>query len=386
MEGMDPNGSAQLARLRGYLERDPENWTLRAELFDASLRWGDRAGARQLLDAALVARPDDAAWHHREAFLLLAEGRGAEAQLALEALLARGVDAPGIRHNLAFALFVQGRWAEASEAVAPLLDSADEVAGVAFALWLRCQHRLDRLPEALERFRQLAAARPLTPDAVGVASLIAFDEGAMDEAKALSDAALRARENQLEALATRGTLQLAALDAAGAQECFGRALRTNPGDGRAWAGMAAARMLTQDFRGATEAYARAVQGIPEHQGTWIGYGWALLLVPELQEARRVFERAVEIDRTVAEAHGGLAVALARLGDGAGARVEIEVANRLDRTNLSAGYAEAVLTGDADNLKRFQSLAARLLGDREAGAPFGKGRTLADVVFRRQRRR
>jgi len=365
----------RLERLRGYLERDPDNEALRAEVFDAALAEGERAAARELLDRALGRDPANAAWRHRRAMLHLASGEPAQAQVELERLLEGGNDAPAIRHNLGYALFAQGHWQAASEAVAPLLALPGEGSAASLTLWLRCQHRLDRLDEGLEAFRRIQAQVPVAADAWGVASLMAIDAGSMDEARAWSDRALRSRPDQMEALAARGSLGLGAQDPAEAVQAFQQALRVNPGDGRSWSGLAFARMLALDLPGALDAFRRAVEAMPDHVGTWIGYGWCLILTRDARAAREVLERGLQVDRNVGEVHGALAVALARLGEAAQARAEIDVALRLDRTSLSARYAEAVLSGEADDPQAFLRLARRVLahhpvGQRLQAAPQG----------------
>ena len=82
------------------VKADPDNWNLRAELFDAALAAGTTELARAQLDLALRDRPDDAPWKHREATLLLATKQYPQAQAALEALIALGHDDPAIRYNL----------------------------------------------------------------------------------------------------------------------------------------------------------------------------------------------------------------------------------------------------------------------------------------------
>jgi tetratricopeptide (TPR) repeat protein len=365
MSGTRPEREAALARLKGYLERDPENWSLRAEVFDAALAAGDRERAREQLDLALKGRPDDAGWLHRQAVLLLAQSEYAQAQSVLEALLARGLEAPAIRHNLGYALFGQGRWEAARDTVAPLLGAQDEGAA-SLVLWMRCQHLLDRLDEGLEAFRRLQSQRSVSADAWGVASLMALDAGQMEEARSWSDRALKEKGDQLEGLATRGTLLLAMQDAAGAAEWFEKALRVNAADGRSWSGLAFARMLGRDLRGASAAFAKALDAIPEHLGTWMGHGWCQIMAQDPGAARVTFERALEVDRNIGEVHGGLAVALARLGETALARHEIDVAMRLDPTNLSARYAEAVLSGEADDPKAFLGLARRIMAEHPVG--------------------
>jgi tetratricopeptide (TPR) repeat protein len=375
------NRPSMLDRLQEYLKADPDNWNLRAELFDAALAAGEPEIARAQVEHALKAQPDDAAWKHREATLLLATRQYAQAQRVLEDLIALGQDAPAIRYNLAYALFAQGRLEEASAVVAPLRSGDDDVGGVAWVLWLRCQHRLEQHDEALAAFGAAAAARPLPPDAWGAASLMAFDASHLADARTWADRALQGRPDQLEALATRGSLALGTQDVAGATAAFEAALRVHPTDGRSWSGVAFTRMLALDLPGAIAAFEKAVATMPDHIGTWIGYGWAQVLSNQPQAALASFEQALRLDRNVPESHGALAVALARLGQADRAQAEVEVALRLDPHNLSARFAQATLRGEASDPAAFLRIARGVLSKIPAGG--ASGRTLADVVFKEQ---
>lgn len=373
--------SARLQRLRAYLARDPDNWNLRADLFDAALAAGDRTLAREQLDAAERLRPGDPAWRHRGATLLLAEHEYQEAEALLATLIAEGNDHPQVRHNLGFARFGQGKWKEAAETVEGLLDlPADAGADAALVLWLRCEHHLDRLDEALVRFQTLATMRPLAPETWGVASLIAVDLENLADGKAWSDRALEGAPGQLEALIARGTLRLGELDAAGAGQAFEKALQQNSTDGRSWSGLAFALMLAGNFPAADEAFRKAVVTMPGHVGTWNGLGWCNALMKRPVEAQRAFAQAVEVERNNAEAHGGLAVALAQVGQEQDARREIEVALRLDRASLSARYAEALLSGEAQDPAAFQRLARRILAKHPIRPGCASGPTIGDLIF------
>ncbi|HSW18711.1 MAG TPA: tetratricopeptide repeat protein, partial [Ramlibacter sp.] len=104
---------------------------------------------------------------------------------------------------------------------------------------------------------------------------------------------------------------------------------------------------------------------PSHIGTWHGLGWTQLLLQDLDGARASFETALELDRNFAENHGGLAVILALQKQAQAAREHIELAQRLDRANLSSRYAQALLSGEAQDTQAIQRLAQRLLGGRKA---------------------
>lgn len=338
--------TARLARLESYLEGDPENDHLRAEVFDAALSAGRLDVATQEVKRALSRDPSHAAWEHRRALVLLASKDYANAQVAFEGLIARGERAPAVHHNLAFALFSQGNREAAARVLEPLLEQTEGAA--LWTLWLRCQHHLDRIRPALAAFRVRLAAGPASAEALGVASLMALDSESLREADEWSSAALRAREGQHEALVTRGTLALAALDAAGALAWFSRALDASPGDGRTWSGVAFAKMLSGDLEGAGPAFASAVRTMPDHVGTWIGWGWLAVMRQQHEDALARFQEALRIDHNFGESHGCAAVALARLGRREAAEQEVEVALRLDPKGLAARYAQAVLAGKGED--------------------------------------
>jgi len=351
-----PDVDARVSRLEGLLEflaTDPRNWNLRADVFDAALEAGRFETAQAQVDHAQAFAPEDAAWQHRQAVLYLATKRYVEAQAAFEGLVAQGHREPAILYNLAFALFRQGKVESASQVLEPLIADPSPEASVSWVLWLRCQHRLDRVTPALEALRARLNEHPVPVEALGVASIMAADHEALDEARLWADAALRARPNQLEALATRGTLALVVRQPAEALQWFERALQQNPEDGRCWSGVGLARAMAQDLQGADQAFRKAVATMPEHIGTWIAWGWCQYATDRVEEARRSFEQALLLDRNFGESHGSLAVALARLGRTEEARQEIALALRLDPRGFSAHYAEAILDGSVNDQRTVQ---------------------------------
>ena len=87
--------------------------------------------------------------------------------------------------------------------------------------------------------------------------------------------------------------------------------------------------------------------MPGHVGSWHLLAWAELVTGEIDEAQRLFAHSLELDRNFSESHGGLASVAALRGDHAVAKREIEIANRLDGSCVSAKFAESVLKRAAD---------------------------------------
>ena len=381
---------SRLDRLENFLREDSNNPALLLDAFETALSCSEfeRAGFHLSHGQALGADPWG--WRLRESDLLLAQQRHEEARAVLEALAADTLAPPELepvlRHNLAFIDFQLGTYIASVARLAPLLEAAalasdSPVLQQALqVLWLRSLHRTQELERAMLWARQAEAAGLLSPAAAGVASLVALDANAMDEARRWSQLALShatPQDRPVEALNTLASLQLGEQDPAQARQLAQAALQLNPGDGRSRSVLAFADMLAGDLDAAHSHFERALTTMPEHIGTWHGLGWTQLLQRQLDKAQATFEHALAMDRNFAESHGGLAVVLALQAQNPRAQEHIDRALGLDKTCLSAQYAQAILQGDTQDLAHFQRVVQRLLGHRTSGL----GGTLLDKVSR-----
>lgn len=363
----------RLDRLIGYLKQDPGNAQLRADIFDTALSEGRFDIAEQQVTPMLAATPTDAPWRHRLALVRIAQGAYAEARRILTQLIDEGFTDPVIACNLAHAAFRDSDFKAAEQILRGMPESGDP-SNLAFALLLRCLHRLGAIGDALALFQSRLPGATASSDAFGVASLLAFDAGLMAEASAWSGTALAQNPRQFEALVASGSALLAIQDADAAAQALDRALELNPVDGRTWSARAAASMLQMELPLAQRQYETAVAQLPDHIGTWHGLAWCRLMLKDVAGARQAFERALDLDRNFGESHGGLAVVLAMEGKTAEAQEAIARAGRLDPSNLSARYAQAVLDGDVADAARFEALARRVLAGRSVGE-----KSVADVL-------
>lgn len=373
----------RLERLQGFLLADPENQTLRVDIFDTALSAGAFDHAERQIIEAKEKQLDSAAWQFRLASLRMAQKRFEEAQSVLHELEAAHGPHPSITHNLAYIEFTQRHYGDCDNFLRSCMDgpaanvaaSADPALQV---LWLRNLHQWGALDEAWKWAQDQRAAGALTVSAAGVASLIAVDSGDLNAALALSDLALTQEPAHMEALVARASVALAQRQPALARELVARALVRNPSDGRAWSASGFAEMLDLKIERAHQHFEQALLWMPMHIGTWHGMGWACVMLKDLVGARRAFESALTLDRNFSESHGGLAVVLALSGEAALAQEYIELAMRLDKANLSARYAQAILSGEAADVQGIQRLAQRILGQRQA--PMGG--TMADWVSKK----
>lgn len=382
MTNPDQPSAQRLERLLGFLRSDPQNPNLLGDAFDAALQVGAFDVAETLAAQGCACQPEETAWLNRQGILALAQGRYPEAEKCFSQILDEGQGTPVTSYNLAYARFGLGQFEAAQSELAPFLQEFSEVTDLAWALWLRCAHRRVQLDEGLQAFRNAMPHRLMPADAWGVASLMALDAGSLEEAHLWAERALTANPSHLEALVTSGSLALGVQDLPRAQACFQRAISLHETDGRSWSGIAFTRLLAMDLPGAQDAFHRAVAFMPDHVGTWVGLGWCECLSQRLPAAAAAFQRALDLDRTFAESHGGLAVALAQQGQAEGARTEIEIALRLDARCLSARYAQSLLSGEAEDTAAFLGMSRRALAQHPV--PGREGMTLADLVFHPRR--
>lgn len=225
---------------------------------------------------------------------------------------------------------------------------------------LRTWHRAWRLDAAWDWIQAADRSAVLQPTTRGVAALIAVDRGDFAAARNWSADALEEEGASMEALVAHGTVALAERQVVRAVEAFERALRLNAQDGRALGGLGLARLLGGDFTRARRHLEQAVLRVPEHIGTWHALGWTRLLQGDGAGALEAFRRALRQDRNFAESHGAVGLALAHQGEPEEARRHLDLADRLDPSNVTARYARAVLAGEAGDAARLAALARRLL--------------------------
>jgi tetratricopeptide (TPR) repeat protein len=383
----------RLGRLESFLRENPSNGTLLIDAFETALACGEWERADFHLRHGLAQDSEPLAWRLREGDFWLAQQRYEEALGVLEALEKAPHPPAGfaevLLHNLAFVEFRRGQLANCVARLAPALEaplfggSADSQADPSTAtralqgLWLRALHHDGQLDRAMDWARLAEQAQRLDTQAAGVASLIAIDASDFAAAERWSSTSLGSgilADHPVEALVTRASLALAARDAASANRFADAALQRQPRDGRAWSTRGFAALLAGDLAGALGAFRQAVLLMGQHIGTWHGLGWTQILQGDLAGARTSFETALALDRNFAESHGGLAVVLASQSLPQEAAQHAELALRLDKSNLSGRYAQALLSGEVKDANDLQRLARRLLGGRSGAL----GEDLADL--------
>jgi tetratricopeptide (TPR) repeat protein len=359
---------APLQQLLRFLDQDPRNLPLRAEAVQCALSLGASDEARRIIEQAPADQRQGPEMMHTAGSVLLAEGSYREAEDLLLGLAQHGPLAAGSLFNLGMARFGQQRFGDALACWQPLVERADAPAGLR-AWVLRAHWNEGGSQQALAAWEAAPEAwRDSDPEAQAVAGLLYFDAGQAETARRWSDLARRGGAQAGELAVTLASLAILQGEAAGALGLIEPALARSPRDGRLWSVRATAQLRGGDLAAARSSFEQAVGFMPGHVGTWHGLAWCQLTAGDLAGAARSFEHALALDRNFGDTHGGLAVLAALQGRRDEAEAAIERALRLDPQGLAARYAQAVLSGDAQDPQALQRLARRLLGGR--AAPLG----------------
>lgn len=378
-EAKDPSYlSDRLNRLEDLLASDPSNAALLVDAFDVAMAAGLYDNAERHFKFAIERGHDPAGWLYRFASLRIAQDSLTEAREIFNDLQAKFGSHPMIAYKLASMDFTQGDFAScignldswmnvdfstgSSESLVSTLPP--DSLGALQALWLRALHHNGELERAWSWLESRRARLDLASAAAGIACMIAIDVGRTEQVMDLARLANSDPACRQEVHLALGTVSLAAQDASGARKQLREALSLNNTNGRVWSTLGFTELHDQHAEEAVRNFERSVELIPKHAGTWIGLGWArMLALPGLDGARQAFQAALDLDHNFAESHGCMAVVMALEGLRQEAEHHIELADRLDRSNMAARYAQVVLDGKASDAATVRRLARRLLVSR-----------------------
>lgn len=379
--GVSPSSNeslARLSRLQQYLEQDPDNLNLLAEVADLALQCGELDLSRTAVQQALVLQPDNPFFALRLSSVALAEGNGEEALAITAALRHVGQDDPAIRFNQAQALVACSRYEEAKELLQGLVDE-EAPFPLALRLLLRAHHYLGEVDEAIALAQSYLEVHPEAADVAGMLSLLYFDHNDFSAAAAWSQRALAQVPDNLDALLAAGGSALGAEDTAAAKMALLRAISVQPRSGRAWGNLGLVELLEFNLEAARDKLEQAVKYMPEHIGTWHVLGWTQLLQGHVDEAERSFRQTLEIDDAFGDTYGGLAAVEASRGHWEQAEHYAKMARRLDPESMSPYYAQILRLQQEEDAAATQRLveAALKRGQAPAGGSLYEmlGRTI-----------
>lgn len=331
------NAVERLDRMKGFLDQDPDNLQLLADVSDLALDAGEVDTARMCVQRALSTTPDDPYFALRLSSVAIAERNFEEAGFITQQLLDRGFTQEPILYNHAIALANLEKYNDAAQCLSSIPLNSD-IEGAA-RLRIRCLHYLGEIDQAIDVANQYLATHPNALDVVSMLSLLHFDNDDLNQAECFADIALRSDKPGLDALLAKGGVELSKLNTVEAEQLLHHAIDIAPTNGRVWMQLGMTELAKLNLENAEKHLQRAVHYMPSHLGSWVALGWVLLLSNKLDQAEEMFNAAQARDDSFAETHSGLAAIAAIKGDFKTAEHLNKVARRLDPNILSNQFVE-----------------------------------------------
>ena len=364
---MDPSLQSSIQKHESYIKADPHNALLWVTLGDLYHRAARLEEALASFERSLIETPEHAAAKSRIASVHISQHRFADAERILDELAKAEPGNPALLYNLGLAQFYQDRWREAQRSFDRALTLGLKT-GDNLAYLTRSLHHLGKTREAIGFCEQWLAQAP-EDQAKAYLALLEMDEGNMARAHELAQEVLARDPDNLHASTVAGSYSVEQQDMEAAERYFGRILERQPQNGRAWLGMGLVHLYQQKHAASIKALEEAVRLMPDNSGTIVALGWAKLAGRDARAAESTFRQAVRVDRNFAEAHGGLASALALQGRVDEAQQAAKLANGLDRMSFGGRFAQTVLYKIRGNNQAAAELLTKLL--QQAPAPDSK---------------
>ena len=366
---------AQTQKYLGYLEQDPNNLNLLAEVSGLKLQLGELMEAQRYAEQGLTLSPGDPHFLFQLSNIAIAESRFEDAVRILESIRANGTNAPAVECNLAHALLFLGKYAEARDLLKPIAGAAE--ASTAPKLLVRAHHYLGEVEEAIAFALAYLETHPEDAEMMGMLSSLYLDNDDSEHASLWAKRATTLNPDCAEALTTSGSIALGLEDEDTARANLSRAVELNPRSGRAWAGLGLTEMLSFDLPKAKQDLQQSVTHMSNHIGTWHALAWCQMMQGDLDGAQESFNKSLDIDHNFAETHGGLASVAAMQGKYDEARRLVEIALRLDPQSYAARFAQIVML----QAQGKQDVAAPILQSALRAQTVPGGGTLIDMLGR-----
>jgi tetratricopeptide (TPR) repeat protein len=353
-----PDITSAIARYESYVRADAQNPLLWLNLGELYHRVSRHEEAIACFERCVQDHPQYAGARSRVASVMISQHRFAEAEQLLEGLVSAGDQDPSLHYNLGLSRYYQRRWAEAESCFVRARELG-VTAPDCFAYLARCRHYAGDLPQATALCQQwIDAARDA--QSLGYMALLQMDQGNMGEAQRIAHEVLADSPDNTHAALVAGTASIEAQDIEQACRHFEQILAREPDNARAWLGVGLARLYQERHDESIKALRQALERIPDSVGIAVTLGWAHLASRDLKGAEREFRRSLDIDHNFAEAHGGLASALALQSRVDEAQSAIRRAQRLDSQGFGAAFARTVLLKIQGRHEAATDLLARVL--------------------------
>ena len=340
-----------------YWEQDKNNTVLLTELINHYRRQNDFPALQSLFDEIPASAFTD------EILLQQAETYIQAGHLdETDGVLERIKDVEGYYHQLIYLKALKSFFAGDLVQVIELLAEQIEVSLIATkSLYMRALYLNGDVEKALS-IQAIIAPEEITPEALGLISLLNLDLENFHIARQQAKGVLKVAPYNVDALIVEASMQVFDQELIDANELLDRCLQVMPHVGRAWSLKGQIAFLSFEFEKAFEYFSQALVYMKDHIGTWHLYAWSCLLKDNISEAKQAFNAALELNNKFGDTYGGLAVIAFVEGELMEAEKLSKKGIRLDKLSASSHYAKSLLEEKAGDEEQAVSRIKKLLSN------------------------
>lgn len=182
--------------------------------------------------------------------------------------------------------------------------------------------------DAVSTLEHLVALKPADPNAFYALARVDMSLGRLEAAEEEMRAYLKVRPLDASAHYGLGRIYLQGLQFDKAQEEFEESIRIQPKQSEGFYQLGQADLNQNKLEESIVQFQRALERNPKHGGALVGIGTAYFKLKQYDKAKEWLVRATEAAPEYQPGHYYLGLTLARLGDAAGSRRELDVATEL----------------------------------------------------------
>ncbi|KGP63313.1 hypothetical protein EP47_09275 [Legionella norrlandica] len=338
----------KLNRHLSYLDQDENNLHLLVHISNLYLEMENLELAQVYLNKASAI--DRIACLGQQGLLHLNQGQFAQAkEHFIEAL--QYADTPALRYNLGFTHFITYDFEQAWEVLEPLKEN--EYYPEAQLLIARILQKQNSYEEAVSIVEHSLNHNPNNVEALGLLSLLYFDQNKEEQAKETSLRALQISPHNYDAKLVNILIRVMTQETH--IEEIEELLQINPQDSRLWFALGNTYLAQGDIESAKHALNKAIEIYPEFYDCLIVLAWCQLLNNNIGEAYESYQKASHLAEELSDAWGGLALIHALSEDFIPAEQLIDKAKQLNSECFLTEIAESIYFNHKNPMKAKQHL-------------------------------
>jgi tetratricopeptide (TPR) repeat protein len=349
---MNQQTQEKLDRYLSFLNEDENNLNLLLDISYLYLEMNNVTKAQEYLDKAKTL--DMESCHAQQGLICLKRKEPNEAIECFQSAL-KNNNSDELLYQLGFAHYVNNELEQAWTLLSSIKDA--DYATLAQLLMARILHQQNSLDDAIHFMSEYTNNNPYDAEALGLLSLLHFDNNNEQLAHEFSQQALKLDPTLYDARLVSIMLRLMTQETS--LDEIQQLIEVNPEDSRLWFALGSTYMIQGDFESAITHLQNTLKIHPGFYDCHVALAWCQLLNNDVESAHETYQNAISLVDDIADGWAGLAIIYALNADLEKAEQLINKANALSAECFLTQIAEVIYLNHKDPEQAQQHLLATL---------------------------